>query len=514
MDSQQFRTAARAAVDEIADYFDTIQDRNVLPDVEPGYLKALLPDAAPETGESWDEIQKDISTKIMPGLTHWQSPNFMAFFPSASSYPGILGELYSAAFTGPAFNWICSPVITELETIVLDWLTKALKLPACFLSSGEGGGVIQGSASESVVTVMVAARERYLRNATAHLEGDAQTAAIAAKRGKLVAIGSDMAHSSIQKASMITGTNYVSIPTRREDNFCMTGESLRRTLRSCIDDGLEPFILTATLGTTATCAVDRLGEIVDVLRDFPEIWAHVDAAYAGAALVCEEYQHHTEHFASFDSFDMNMHKWLLTNFDASCLYIKHRADLIKALSITPRYLQNEHSESGLVIDYRDWQIPLGRRFRSLKIWFVLRTYGLEGLKAYIRRHVGLGELFGSLLESRADLFRILSKPAFGLTVFYAAPRRIAPEAPEPEDPSELNSLTTAIYERVLQRKDLFLTKTEIHGLCAIRVVSANAKAEEKYVRRAFDIIVDAAEETIRCLYDVDVKAQRESLSST
>lgn len=150
----------------------------------------------------------------------------------------------------------------------------------------------------------------------------------------------------------------------------------------------------------------------------------------------------------------------------------------------------------------------------MKIWFVLRTYGLEGLKAYIRRHVGLGELFGSLLESRADLFRILSKPAFGLTVFYAAPRRIAPEAPEPEDPSELNSLTTAIYERVLQRKDLFLTKTEIHGLCAIRVVSANAKAEEKYVRRAFDIIVDAAEETIRCLYDVDVKAQRESLSST
>lgn len=517
MDSQQFRKAAHAAVDEIIDYYNTIEVRNVLPDVEPGYLRKLLPDAAPEEGESWDEIQRDISSKIMPGLTHWQSPNFMAFFPSASSYPGILGELYSAALTGPAFNWICSPAITELETIVLDWLAKALHLPSCFLSTGQGGGVIQGSASEAVVTVMVAARDRYLKRTTADLADDKKESAIAAKLGKLVAIGSELSHSSVQKAAMITGTKYLSVPAGKKDDYRMTGQSLRELLELCVDQGLEPFFLTATLGTTATCAIDDLGEIAKVAKEFPDLWTHVDAAYAGAALVCEEYQHLTDHLASFDSFDMNMHKWLLTNFDASCLYIKNRVDLIGALSITPSYLRNEHSESGLVIDYRDWQIPLGRRFRALKIWFVLRCYGTEGLKAYIRKHVQLGEMFASLLASRPDIFRILTKPAFALTVFAVVPPShsssvtgatqrypLAQGQPTPPGPdataeenSAANEMTKEVRDRIFNRKDLFLTATLVDGQHAIRVVSGNARTEEKYLRRAFEIIVTTTEEVLR-----------------
>ncbi len=240
----------------------------------------------------------------------------MAFFPSASTYPGILGEIYSAAFTGPAFNWICSPAVTELETIVMDWLAKALHLPSCFLSSGAGGGVIQGTASESVLVAMVAARDRYLKGSTAHAPAEERDALCAQKQTKLVAIGGEWSHTSVRKASMVTGTHNKHVPADEEDGYCMTGKKLLATLQECRREGLEPFFLTVTLGTTSTCAVDQFGEIAVVMREFPDVWVHVDAAYAGAALVCEEYQNLTEHFAAFDSFNINMHKWLLTNFDA------------------------------------------------------------------------------------------------------------------------------------------------------------------------------------------------------
>lgn len=417
----------------------------------------------------------------------------MAFFPANSTYPGMLGELYSAAFTAPAFNWICSPAVTELETIVLDWLAKLLNLPSCYLSTGEGGGVIQGSASEAIVTAMVAARDKYLREMTQHLTGEEQEDAIAHRRSKLVALGSDMAHSSTQKAAQIAGVRYRSVPTRIEDEFSMTGEALQKTIEQCKAQGLEPFYLTTTLGTTSTCAIDDFASIASVLNaSCPpgpgEIWVHVDAAYAGAALVCPEYQQLTSSFQHFHSFDMNMHKWLLTNFDASCLFIKKRKDLIDALSITPSYLRNEFTESGLVTDYRDWQIPLGRRFRALKIWFVMRTYGVKGLQAHIRRHIKLGELFHSLLKSRSDLFNLITGPSFALNVFNVVPKR--PDASR----AVIDELTREVYELINKRGEIYITSSVIGGIYAIRVVSANPLAEEKYVRKAFQILVDTVEE--------------------
>lgn len=240
----------------------------------------------------------------------------MAFYPASATYPSMLGELYSAAFTAPAFNWLCSPAVTELETIVLDWMARLMNLPACFLSEGEGGGVIQGSASEAVVTVMVAARERYLNKACGKLEGEEREKRKAEVRGRLVALGSEQSHSSTAKAAIIAGVRYRSIPCRMEDDLALTGAGLQKALDECKLQGLEPFFLGANLGTTATCATDRFGEIKQVGEDWPEVWIHVDAAYAGGALVCEEYQHLTEPLEAFDSFDMNMHKWLLTNFDA------------------------------------------------------------------------------------------------------------------------------------------------------------------------------------------------------
>lgn len=404
----------------------------------------------------------------------------------------MLGELYSAAFTAPAFNWICSPAVTELETVVLDWLAKLLNLPDCYLSTTHGGGVIQGSASEAIVTVMVAARDKYLRETTSHLSGLELEDAIAYKRSRIVALGSEAAHSSTQKAAQIAGVRYRSVPVSAKDNFAMTGEGLEKVIQEVKAQGLEPFYLTSTLGTTNTCAVDDFASIVATLAKHAppnapgEIWVHVDAAYAGAALVCPEYQHLTACFDQFHSFDMNMHKWLLTNFDASCLYVRKRKDLIDALSISPTYLRNEFSESGLVTDYRDWQIPLGRRFRSLKIWFVLRTYGVKGLQEHIRKHVKMGEVFAGLLQTRKDLFNIITGPSFALTVF-----NIVPKVANKEDQDKLSR---DVYELINKRGEIYLTSTVVGGTYAIRVVSANPMADEKNLRRAFEILVETAEE--------------------
>lgn len=228
----------------------------------------------------------------------------------------MLGELYSAAFTAPAFNWLCSPAVTELETIVLDWLAQILALPICFLSAGEGGGVIQGSASEAVVTVMIAARERFLKSACHGLEGDVLEEKKAWIQSHLVALGSEQSHSGTAKAARILGVRYRSIITNMEDDLAMTGKGLQSALEKCKRDGLYPFYLTTTLGTTSTCATDRFEEIKQSIQSHPDLWVHVDAAYAGAALICEEYQQLARPFDAFDSFNINMHKWLLTNFDA------------------------------------------------------------------------------------------------------------------------------------------------------------------------------------------------------
>ena len=445
----------------------------------------------------------------------------MAWFPANATYPSMLGELYSAAFTAPAFNWICSPAVTELETIVLDWLAHILHLPDCFLSKGEGGGVIQGSASEAIVTVMVAARERYLNQACEGLERKEREEKLNYTRGRLVALGSEQSHSSTAKAALIAGVRYKSISTRVEDHLALTGESVRTALDQCASEGLEPFYMTTTLGTTATCASDRFDEIAEILRRAhmsTKVWVHVDAAYAGAALVLDDYAHIADQFAALDSFDMNMHKWLLTNFDASCLFVRTRAHLTSALSINRSYLSNPFSDTGLVTDYRDWQIPLGRRFRALKIWFVLRTYGVNGLKAHVRKHIVMGEKFAAWVRERGDLWEIVAPPAFALTVITIArpapskgvlpngmtdPKvseglgtaNVLPSTSE-KDRDRTNALTKDVYKRINSAGEIFLTSGVVKGIYAIRVVSANEKADEAHLRRAFDILVNTAEMVI------------------
>jgi aromatic-L-amino-acid decarboxylase len=251
----------------------------------------------------------------MPGLTHWQHPAFFAFFPANSSYPGMLGEMYSAAFNAAAFNWVCSPAITELETVMMDWLAQLLNLPDCYLSKGKGGGIIQGTASEVIVTLIVVARDRALNRAAEGLGEKEAEEKKDSMRSKLVALGSVQAHSATQKGGIIAGTKFRTVPVHKEDNYSMTGSSVKQALEQCKADGLIPYYLTVSLGTTGTCAVDSFEEIAEVIKEWPDVWIHVDAAYAGSALVLDEYKHLTKSFAQFDSFDVNMHKWMLTNFD-------------------------------------------------------------------------------------------------------------------------------------------------------------------------------------------------------
>ncbi|XXG94435.1 hypothetical protein Hte_000692 [Hypoxylon texense] len=504
MDSKQFREAAVSSIDDIVKYYDTIEERRVVSNVEPGYLRKILPEEAPQTGEAWADIQKDLEAKIVPGLTHWQSPNFLAWFPSSSSFPAMLGEMYSTAFTGAAFNWICSPAVTELETIVMDWLAKAFALPPCYLSTGPtgGGGVIHGTASEAIATVLVAARDKYLREATSHIPADDEEAredAWAERRGKLVALGSAATHSATKKAAQIAGVRFRAVPVHAADGYRMTGSELRRVILELRARGLEPFYLTATLGTTDTCAVDDMEGIASVLAELAppggpdgEVWVHVDAAYAGAALICPEHQHHAAAFDKFHSYNTNLHKWLLVNFDCSAVWVRDRRHLTAALGVSLAILRNPHTDAGLVTDYRDWQIPFGRRFRSLKVWFVLRTYGVEGLRAHVRKHIRHAEVFAGLLGARPDLFEIVTGPRFALTVF----KLVGGGEKGSATLEAQNALTKTMYDAVVEEGRIFLSSTVVGGVFAIRHNPATPFVEEHHVRKHFEILTEAAEKVL------------------
>ncbi|KAF4336610.1 Aromatic-amino-acid decarboxylase [Fusarium beomiforme] len=494
MEAHEFREAAKAAIDEMTDYTENVAEHRVVSNVKPGYLRPLLPSSAPTDPEPWSTIHHDIETKILPGITHWSSPRFMAFFPCASSYPAALAEIYSNAFNGAHFNWICSPTVTELETIVMDWLAQALGLPECYLSGGSthGGGVIHGSASEGILVNMVAARDKYLAAMTSHLPpgSEEKEDALWNHRSKLVALGSSGTHSSTKKVAQVLGVRFVAIPVSEADGFALQGDALAATIKNLRARGLKPFFLTATLGTTDVCAVDDFDGIVQALKPTfdtaQDIWVHVDAAYAGSALVLEENKHLAKAFSSFHSFSFSPHKWFLTTFDCTAVWVRHRAWLIQALSIKPPYLRNQFSDDELVTDYRDWQIQLGRRFRSLKLWFVMRSYGISGLQKHIRNGIDLAESLEAKINSRRDLFSIFTPARFGLVTL-----RVKGESEQ-----QINARTEAVYEAINAAGEFFLTATAVNDKFAIRVCTSVTKVEEEHVQRVFDVLVDTTKAEI------------------
>ncbi|XP_065836685.1 aromatic-L-amino-acid decarboxylase-like [Oscarella lobularis] len=481
MDSDEFRRRGKEMIDAIADYHDSIRDRPPLANVNPGYLRDLLPRAAPEQPEQWDDLVKDIERTIMPGITHWHHPQFHAYYPTGFSYPSLLGEMLCQAIGCIGFSWIASPASTELEIIVLDWLGKALGLPEAFLTSDasgkpqHGGGVIQGTASETLLVGVLAARTRSVKK----LQEKNPSLSVQQAMDKLVAYASDHVHSAFQKGGSLAGVRTRTLPT--DDEFSLRGDSLKQAIEEDIKAGFVPCFVCATLGTTSFCSFDNLTEIGPICQE-NDVWLHVDAAYAGSALICPEFRHFANGAEFADSFNFNAHKWFLTNFDCSCMWVKNRAALITAMSptATPAFLQNAASETGLVIDYMHWQVPLGRRFRSLKLWFVLRLFGITGIQNHIRKHVELAKRFESYIVND-DRFQIVAKRHLGLVCFQL------------KGDDELNR---ELLKQLNASGKLHLVSTELEGKTVLRVAICSAQTEEKDIDFSWQLISQTAKDVL------------------
>ncbi|XP_028177831.1 histidine decarboxylase isoform X2 [Ostrinia furnacalis] len=410
MDHSEFRVKAKEMVDYIADYLENIRDRRVYPGVQPGYLHKLLPKEAPHAPEKWDDIFKDVDEHIMPGLVHWQSPHMHAYFPALTSYPSIMGDMLSSALNVLCFTWASSPAGTELETIAMNWLGKVLGLPECFLNEkndSPGGGVIQTTASEATLVSLLAARTRALME-LAELNSDLQSSELL---GHLICYCSDQAHSSVEKAGLIGLVRMRYIES--DENQSMRGAKLEEAIISDKAKGLVPFWVCATLGTTGSVAFDSLREIGEVCRRH-SAWLHVDAAYAGSAFVCPEFRHWLDGVELADSFAFNPSKWLMVNFDCTAMWVRDSTALHRTFNVNPIYLR--HENSGKAIDYMHWQIPLSRRFRALKLWFVLRNYGVAGLQKHIRESVRLAQKFEALVLAD-QRFEIPQQRNLGMVAF-------------------------------------------------------------------------------------------------
>ncbi|TYZ60149.1 hypothetical protein PybrP1_003116 [[Pythium] brassicae (nom. inval.)] len=382
--------------------------------VAPGAVKRQLPAACPETPESYGAIFRDCERVIFPALTHWASPDFFAYFKVYGSDPSVLADMLCSALNVVGFSWVAAPAATELEQVMCDWLARLLALPACFTSESVGGGVIQGSASESALCALIAARHAAL----AGLEGEAREH----RAARLCVYVSDQTHAIAEKGCMVLDIPHLRVlPTRRgaadDDNFGLAPEDVAAAMAADVAAGLVPFFLVPTVGTTSTTAVDPIRALATVARQQPvPVWVHVDGAYGGCAAVCPEFQRWFDGAELCDSICVNAHKWLLVGFDCSLLWVQDRRPLIQALALDPEYLKNDFMTQ---VNYKDWQVPLGRRFRALKLWFTFRRFGAEGLRAHIRRAVALAKRAEALLLADGR-FRIFVPVRMGLVCFYVA----------------------------------------------------------------------------------------------
>jgi aromatic-L-amino-acid decarboxylase len=466
MTPDEFRKYGRAVIDWIADYYEAIESFPVLSPAKPGQIRLSLPPQPPQQGETFEDILADMNKVILPGITHWQSPNFFAFFPTNTSGPAILGDVLSSGLGVQGMLWVTSPACTELETHVMDWMADMLDLPDKFKSSSSGGGVIQDSASSGALCALLAARER--ATALASNEGGCD--------GRLAAYASTQTHSSIEKAVKIAGIGRRNLRLIEVDeNYAMRPDLLKEQIQLDRQAGKLPFFVTATSGTTSSNAFDPLGDIGKICRD-EGIWLHVDGAMAGTAAICPEFRPLQSGLELADSYCTNPHKWMFTNIDCDCFFVAEREDLIRALSILPEYLRNQATESGAVIDYRDWQVPLGRRFRALKLWFVIRHYGVQGLQFHIRRHVALAQEFASWVETAQD-FELAAPVPLNLVCF----RHNAGD-----------DFNRRLLERLNQSGFLYLTHTVLDGKFTLRLCVGQTNTEARHVRQAWDYIRDYA----------------------
>ncbi len=470
MHPDEFRRHAHALVDWMADYLRDVGTLPITPAVAPGDIRASLPATPPQDGEPFDALFDDFRRVIVPGMTHWNHPGWFAYFPGNNSPPSILGEMLTATMGAQGMSWVTSPAATELEQVVMDWLRQMLELPPAFV------GVIQDTASTATLVALLTARER----ATG---GRAGAQGLGAAGPPLAVYASREAHSSVDKAVKLAGYGLDRLRhIETDDAFALRPDALARALEEDRAAGIRAACVVASVGTTSSTAIDPLRPIAELCRRHGA-WLHVDAAYAGPAAIVPELRPLFDGIELADSIVLNPHKWLLTNFDCTAYYVRDPAALLSTFQATPEYLRTTYDAD--VVNFRDWGIQLGRRFRALKLWFVIRSYGVEGLRAIIRRHVALAQELAGWI--RADpAFELMAPVPFGLVCFRWRPMGKTEE--------EVDALNARLLAAVNGSRERYLTHTRLGGRYAIRLVVGQRDTERKHVQAAWDAVRRAATE--------------------
>jgi len=471
MTTSDFRKYAHQFADWMADYFENVERYPVVSQVKPGEIKSALPKAPPQKGESMDAIFNDFNRIILPGMTHWQSPNFFGYFPANNSMPSVLAEMLTATMGAQCMVWLSSPAAAELEEATMEWLKEMLGLPASF------AGVIQDTASTSTLCAILTAREKksgYEINSKGF-----------SGKERFRVYCSEHAHSSIDKAVKIAGLGLENLVKIGVDaDFAIRPDELEERIKSDIVEGKTPLCVVAALGTTSSTAIDpvrKIGQICDKYN----VWLHVDGAYAGTALALPEMRWIADGLELADSFVFNPHKWMFTNFDCSAYFVKDPQSLIQTFTISPEYLKTSADDQ--VNNYRDWGIQLGRRFRALKLWFVIRSYGLEGIREKLRLHIGLAHKIKEWVLSDPR-FELLAPVLLGTVCF----RMTLPGL----DEERINRLNEEFLNRVNNTGKAFLTHTKLNGKYTIRMSIGQTETREEHVVKAWELIVDEAQKII------------------
>jgi aromatic-L-amino-acid decarboxylase len=466
---EQFREYAHRVVDRMADYFRDIEKFPVKSQVSPGEIYRLFPELPPDEGEPMDDILQDFDRKVLPGMTHWQSPNFFAFFPANSSYPSVLAEMLTAALGAQCMIWETSPAAAELEEKMMRWLIQMTGLPSSW------HGVIQDTASTATLASLLTAREKKTKY-------NINEKGFSGNENFRVYVSTET-HSSIEKAVKIAGFGRRNlVKCRVREDLSMDPADLHRRIAEDLRQGFTPLAVVATLGTTSTTAIDPLKEIAAVARKH-DLWLHVDAALAGSALIMPEYRQMIEGVEDADTFVFNPHKWLFTNFDCSAYFVKDKEALLRTFEILPEYLKT--GTRGRVNDYRDWGIPLGRRFRALKLWFVIRSFGVKGLQEMLREHLRLAGWIREEVEKDPE-FELMAPVPLNTVCFRYNPGTT--------DEKELDRINTLLLDRLNRSGRVYFTHTRVNGKYTIRFMIGQTHTREDHVKSAWNLIKEYSRE--------------------
>lgn len=470
MDVEEFRKHAHELVEWMADYFVNIENRPVRSNVSPGDIIGRLPLTPPGSGESFEEIFTDFRNIILPGITHWQHPSWHGYFAANNSFPSILAEMLTSTLGAQCMSWLTSPAATELEQRMMEWLADMYGLPQGY------HGVIQDTASTATLCALLTAREKstdfYVNSSGLYSIPEFKVYC------------STEAHSSIEKAVKIAGfgaKSLTKVPVDR--NYALISSELEKSIQNDIANGFKPLAIVAAFGTTGSTAVDPLMEIMEIALKY-KIWVHVDAAWAGTALLLPENRHFSDCIGLADSIVINPHKWMFTNFDCSAYFVRDKDALIRTFEILPEYLKTPVDQR--VNNYRDWGIQLGRRFRALKLWFVIRSFGVDGLQAKIRDHITWAKWFAQEIE-KSEHFELLAPLPFAVVCFRFHPQNIDYE-------TDLTKINKALLEKLNQSGKLFLSHTTLNGRFTLRFVVGQTNTEKRHVENAWQLIRQFAEQ--------------------